>query len=191
MSLSCQAGRGTWAAMVLFILVSCGGASRASRSPIDLPARSSREQVRAALSDHQFCFYVWTESLRKEEYADCNLPTTNGGGNHPMVGYGQPTVGVRYHEDGSMDRLQRLENYRTDTEARDRFDELSSAREKKSGPPVPDPGAVYGTPPPDTRAWKVWLAPGGQALMSIMIVEEGHRQVVVEEIISARAPQVH
>ena len=125
-----------------------------------------------------------------EEYADCNLPRTSGGGNHPIVGYGQPTVAVRYHEDGSMDRLQRLENYRTETEARDRFDELSAARERKSGPPVPDPGAVYGGPPPQTRAWKVWLASGGQALMSIMIVEEGDRQVVVEEVISAKPPAV-
>lgn len=126
---------------------------------------------------------MWTEATRKEEYADCGQQTTRVGG-HPIVDFGQPTVVVRYHADGSLDRLQRVENYRTTSEARDRFNELAAARSKQSGAPLAAPQALYGPPPGQPIAWQSWFTPDRSAVLSIFVLT-GRATVVVEEIIAA------
>lgn len=168
----------------LLCLLGCGGAPRVSRTPINVPSHGTRDEIRAALTKHNFCFYVWTEATRKEEYADCGQQTTRVGG-HPIVDFGQPTVVVRYHADGSLDRLQRVENYRTISEARDRFNELAAARSKQSGAPLADPQAVYGPPPGQPIAWQSWFMPDRSALLSVFVLEQGRATVFVEEIMAA------
>jgi hypothetical protein len=130
---------------------------------------------------------VWTEATRKEEYADCGLRTTGVGG-HPIVDLGQPTVVVRYHPNGSLDRLQRIENYSSTSEARQRFDELAAARSKQSGAPLADPKTAYGPPPAQPIAWQAWFTSDRSALLSLFVLQQGRHIVVVEEIISAPAP---
>jgi hypothetical protein len=171
-------------ALALYLL-GCGGAQRVSRTPINVPSHGTRDQIRAALTKHNFCFYVWTEATRKEEYADCGLRTTGVGG-HPIVDLGQPTVVVRYHPNGSLDRLQRVENYPSTSEARQRFDELAAARSKQIGAPLADPKSVYGPPPGQPIAWQSWFTRDRSALLSLFVLEQGRRTVVVEEIISVR-----
>ncbi len=171
---------------VVLCLLGCGGASRVSRNPINVPSHGTRDQIRAALTEHNFCFYVWTEVTRKEEYADCGLQTTRVGG-HPIVDLGQPTVVVRYHPNGSLDRLQRIENFRSTAEARQRFDELAAARSKQSGAPLADPKAAYGPPPAQPIAWQAWFTSDRSALLSLFVLEQGRHTVVVEETLSAPA----
>jgi hypothetical protein len=109
-------------------------------------------------------------------------------GGHPIVDLGQPTVVVRYHANGSLDRLQRIENYSSTSEARQRFDELAAARSKQTGAPLADPRTAYGPPPGQPIAWQAWFTSDRSALFSLFVLEQGRHTVVVEEIISAPAP---